>query len=43
MSILFDIFFIVIVTIGVFQFVGWLWRLPSKIIQWYYDNFFKTK
>lgn len=40
---LIDYVIITLFIIGTFQFVGWLWKLPSKIIAWYYNVVYKPK
>ena len=38
-----DYIIILLVVIGTFQFVGWMWKLPSKIMKWYYNTIYKPK
>jgi len=38
-----QIFFMVLFLAGLFQFVDWLFSLPGKIVNWYYENRHKLK
>jgi hypothetical protein len=43
MILIIDLFILFIFLAGLFQFVGWLFSLPGKIVNWYYENRHKLK
>jgi hypothetical protein len=43
MKVFFDLLIAVTITVGTVWLIGWIFSLPEKIVEWYYNNKYKPK